>query len=762
MNRRLMIALLALGVALVVAAGVVYVVFVLQNSKPKPPEITLPPSLGDWAEDYPHLADILNDPELGSVYKEFLVVYEEEGEGAALELARERGILIAEEGVEYIYLILILDTEDNAALKTQLEELGAKVFSAHRDRMSVGVPVEMVRQQLATGEAGAVFGELTEIEHVIAVRLPEPMIPDGSAIDGEGIGVIDADAWHDAGITGRGLKVAVLDGGFWGYEDLLGEELPETVTFVRFGPDRTAEMPDAGKVHGTACAEIVHEIAPEAELFLVQFGDETSWANALDYVAEQDVDVVSHSYGWAVGPRDGTSWFAEQVDDLVTTHGVLWVNAAGNDALSHYRAVFTDSDGDGLHDFAPGVNAMAIYNQGYVRVFLQWDDDWERPTQDYQLHVVDGDGNVLASSTNIQSGELGQEPVEWLMGSTDGEIVYVAVEASRTDAPVTIDIFAPKLQVEYPVPERSITIPSDGRGSLTVGAVNWDDDSLANYSSLGPTEDERLKPEISAPTKVRGASYGALGARFTGTSAACPHVAGAAALIWQANPSFTRLEVVGFMLDNAVDLGPDGPDTGYGLGRLELPEPAIGPTSEPTVAPLPTNTPLPTTGPTATPGLTSTALPINTPSPVAPNTSEPEPTQVAYVQPTSVPSLPPDMASGTLVVGAAVFVVAGLGCGGVALLLVGGVGLIVLGRRGRRAQPIPQPVPSLGPRVPPLPPLPSQSQAVRCQHCGAVVRPGARFCPSCGQAAAPTQCPHCGAALRAGGRFCPRCGRPAW
>ncbi|MFL7793504.1 MAG: zinc ribbon domain-containing protein, partial [Anaerolineae bacterium] len=57
------------------------------------------------------------------------------------------------------------------------------------------------------------------------------------------------------------------------------------------------------------------------------------------------------------------------------------------------------------------------------------------------------------------------------------------------------------------------------------------------------------------------------------------------------------------------------------------------------------------------------------------------------------------------------------------------------------------------------------SQVVRCQHCGAEVRPGARFCQACGQPRVPTirarNCPHCGAQLRDGARFCARCGQSA-
>lgn len=53
--------------------------------------------------------------------------------------------------------------------------------------------------------------------------------------------------------------------------------------------------------------------------------------------------------------------------------------------------------------------------------------------------------------------------------------------------------------------------------------------------------------------------------------------------------------------------------------------------------------------------------------------------------------------------------------------------------------------------------------AATCTHCGAPIRPGTRFCRTCGQplAAAPTRltCPHCGAHLKPDAQFCANCGR---
>jgi hypothetical protein len=57
---------------------------------------------------------------------------------------------------------------------------------------------------------------------------------------------------------------------------------------------------------------------------------------------------------------------------------------------------------------------------------------------------------------------------------------------------------------------------------------------------------------------------------FNGTSAATPHVAGAAALVLGANPTFTPDQLQSFLIERAVDMGDAGLDTQYGHGRLYL------------------------------------------------------------------------------------------------------------------------------------------------------------------------------------------------
>lgn len=102
----------------------------------------------------------------------------------------------------------------------------------------------------------------------------------------------------------------------------------------------------------------------------------------------------------------------------------------------------------------------------------------------------------------------------------------------------------------------------------------------APYSKIGP-EMDLVAPGthiISALNSAAGYTTVA-GAQFTGTSAATPVVAGLAALLKSANPSWTASQLRERMISTAVDLGPAGFDNTYGHGRIDmaaaLPAPAV-------------------------------------------------------------------------------------------------------------------------------------------------------------------------------------------
>ncbi|MDQ3393577.1 MAG: S8 family serine peptidase [Bacteroidota bacterium] len=89
-----------------------------------------------------------------------------------------------------------------------------------------------------------------------------------------------------------------------------------------------------------------------------------------------------------------------------------------------------------------------------------------------------------------------------------------------------------------------ITAPADAEGVLTVGSVNSNSE-LSSFSSIGPTVDGRLKPDVVAlgNSAVVGKIDGSIGVN-NGTSFSSPQVAGLAAGILQANRDLTTIQLL--------------------------------------------------------------------------------------------------------------------------------------------------------------------------------------------------------------------------
>jgi subtilisin family serine protease len=378
-----------------------------------------------------------------------------------------------------------------------------------------------------------------------------------------------AGEWHQQGVTGKGVKVGILDLGFAGYEALLGNSLPQEVVVGTFGDPAHFGV----QVHGTACAEIVSQMAPEAEIYLAYFdGTEAALGQAVEWLLSQGVDIISNSTSISgMTPMDG-SGFAADLANRVHDSGVFWASAAGNRADEHYRGVFQDMNGDTLHEFAPEMMALPFsVKAGVSHLILSW-NDWAVVDQDYDLILFDKNGNLLAKGEDFQTGQPGQRPAEMIYYNFPAKDTYLlAVQnregRARGDAVLDLFVYNGQLPAQFMVAEASLGTPADARGAAAVGAVNWANDALEPYSSQGPTSDGRVKPDLVAPSAVKSSSYQPF---FDGTSAATPHVAGAAALVLQAFPGSTPADILKLLQERAVKLGEAPLSNRFGAGRLNL------------------------------------------------------------------------------------------------------------------------------------------------------------------------------------------------
>ena len=371
--------------------------------------------------------------------------------------------------------------------------------------------------------------------------------------------------------------MAVIDYGFKGVDELLGD-MPARWWYYEY----TGEGIYAGdSVHGTACAEIVHDIAQEAELYLYKAGDLVDLENAKDRCIRNGIDIINHSAGWfGTGIGDGRGEACDIVNDAAD-NGILWVNSAGNNAKSHYDGFWFDSDDDGWQNFSGDDEVLAFKAEkgDEIRIFLTW-NDWPSSRQNYDLYLSftnsSGDLEFADESTDRQD-IFGGDPVESIEYDVERSGKYGIIVRSEDARPRRLKIWSLNHDFEeFAVTENSIGSPADARGAMSVGAVHFDYYNLgwiADYSSRGPTTDGRFKPELVAPSGVSTVSYGEseFFYGYTGTSAAAPHVAGAAALIKSANPSYSRTQLWNALVAATVDIGPRGRDNDSGYGKLVLP-----------------------------------------------------------------------------------------------------------------------------------------------------------------------------------------------
>ncbi|MGR3309187.1 MAG: S8 family serine peptidase, partial [Candidatus Brocadiales bacterium] len=213
------------------------------------------------------------------------------------------------------------------------------------------------------------------------------------------------------------------------------------------------------------------------------------------------------------------------------------------------------------------------------------------------LRDVNGSELCTASVSEINSG------VEWIIdnkttygidignmslgvsGCSDGtdslsSIVNSAVTAgivmftsAGNEGPGTCTIGSPSAATNViTVGAMADVTPMASSVSFSCGNAPFKGFYLVCFSSRGPTDDGRTKPDIASPgVFINAVSAGTTSGykELSGTSMASPYTAGVAALMLHANSSMTPAQVKSVIESTAQDWGPAGKDIDYGAGRLQ-------------------------------------------------------------------------------------------------------------------------------------------------------------------------------------------------
>jgi len=268
------------------------------------------------------------------------------------------------------------------------------------------------------------------------------------------------------------------------------------------------------------------------------------------------------------------------------THDAIIAHLAENRLLAEYDFVYNDSntdydDGDWASETSHGTRVWSVaagYADGYLYGPAYQANFILCKTEDIRSETPIEEDNWVAAlefadsvGTDVISTSLGyityDDPANsYTYEDIDGQTAIISIAASTCDGLGIVMVNS--AGNSGGLGAGSITPPADAHDILAVGAVDGSG-TIAGFSSLGPTYDGRIKPEVCArgvATLCAHQSDDNTYANYYGTSFSAPLVAGAACLVIEAHPDWTPYQVREALKASGSNTA--NPDNTYGWGII--------------------------------------------------------------------------------------------------------------------------------------------------------------------------------------------------
>lgn len=404
---------------------------------------------------------------------------------------------------------------------------------------------------------------------------------------------------EDHRITGQGIKVGVIDTGIdYQHPDLRnnyhgGSDLVDGDN----DPMETKGQGGLQTLHGTHVAGIIAAngklkgVAPDAEIIAYRalgpggVGTSEQVIAAIEQAIKDKVDIINLSLGNSI---NGPDWPTSVALDKAVENGVVAVTSSGNSGPEVWTV---GSPGTSSKAISVGASTPPIEipflkfgsSKKEIDLIPMQNAKLWNLTKQYEI-VSAGIGkpeelrNVKDKVVLMERGELTftEKAMNALSKGAIGVLIYNNVKGS----------FAGSLEVGLDIPVASISMEDglwlknkvDSKEKRYIRTeYRKQEDVLADFSSRGPvTETWEIKPDVVAPGVAIDSTVPHGYMALQGTSMAAPHVAGASALIKQAHPDWSPVQIKAALMNTAKKLksekGQEYKPNEQGAGRIRLKE----------------------------------------------------------------------------------------------------------------------------------------------------------------------------------------------
>jgi hypothetical protein len=397
------------------------------------------------------------------------------------------------------------------------------------------------------------------------------------------------------GVSGAGIKIGILSDSFnllgGMATDIADGDLPANTLILEEGK--------SGHDEGRAMAELVHRIAPNAQiLFHTATTSEADFAAGITALVQAGCQIIVDDVAWLDEPFFQDAGVVDAAISNAIASGVSYFTAAGNEGANFIQETLAP-----MRVTLPGLPAGAevqnfgtpaapqpwlditIPASGTCILDLQWDAAYGDAGNSLGMALFDASGNLVAQAGWNAVGANPDQLLQFVNSGTATQYRLVLYVNGGSSLPDTFKI------ISYG--NSTIADPNAGVGGgsvmgheilpgvNTVGAVAWYNtaafggtNAVESFSSVGSgTYFRDAAGNLLATPEAAGGvdflapdgSVTSVFAPFYGTSAAAPDAAAVAALVLQADPALTPAQLTQVLEESAISASGAAAAVGAGL-----------------------------------------------------------------------------------------------------------------------------------------------------------------------------------------------------